>query len=170
MCLFCLHVPYVYAWYHRGQKRISGMDVNHHVASGNWTQLLCQSNWYSWPCNHWGNFYSCPVTHYFGDLLLFVFVFVCLGMCMCAMCVEILTEAIRGIKSLGFGVVGNREPSVWVLGTEPGSSVRVASVLNHWAISPVISAVILILVRRKGQESLVKITEESNVVRLWSTL
>lgn len=50
---------------------------------------------------------------------------------MCAMCVEILTEAIRGIRSLGFGVVGNREPSVWVLGTEPGSSVRVASVLNH---------------------------------------
>jgi hypothetical protein len=51
---------------------------------------------------------------------------------------EILTEAERGIKSLGIGVISSCEPSVWVTGTEPGSSVRAASVLNHWAISPVI--------------------------------
>jgi len=42
----------------------------------------------------------------------------------------------EGIGSPGTGVIGGREPSMWVLGTEPGSSARATSTPNHWPTYP----------------------------------
>ena len=58
------------------------------------------------------------------ELLHFKNIYVCVPECSCTMCLQVPSE-------VGRGCPWNCEPPVWVLGIEPGSSVRTASVLNH---------------------------------------
>lgn len=51
------------------------------------------------------------------------------------LCVWVFCMPKEGIRLPETGVTGSFSVPVWVLGTEPRSSVRVVNTLNHWVIS-----------------------------------
>lgn len=57
-------------------------------------------------------------------------------MCLCVKMCSWVLEKIRAVRSSGLNLQAVVSYSMWVMGTELGSSARTVHALNHWTISP----------------------------------
>lgn len=89
-----------------------------------------------------------PLKNWFFSFFFTILKYSCMGLCLSVwiwapVCKWLSSPGRRGHTRPGAGIIGSCGCLIWILGTEPGSSVRVVCVLNCWAVSPALGCLLI---------------------------